>query len=57
MGLANTLLGLSMFVPVLGGWLIDPIGYRGVFVLGLVFTLLGLLASRRLAPPGDSAGA
>lgn len=56
MGLANTLLGLSMFVPVLGGWLIDPIGYRGVFVLGLVFTLLGLLASRRLAPPGDGAG-
>ncbi|MBS1964203.1 MAG: MFS transporter [Chloroflexi bacterium SZAS-1] len=48
MGLANTLLGLAMFVPVLGGWLVDLVGYRGIFALGLVFALLGLAASAQL---------
>jgi MFS family permease len=48
MGLANTLLGLSMFVPVLGGWLVGLLGYRGVFSIGLTFAMLGLLASAQL---------
>ena len=48
MGLANTLLGLSMFVPVLGGWLVGLVGYRGVFSIGLTFAMLGLLASAQL---------
>jgi MFS family permease len=49
MGLANTALGLVTFLPVLGGWLVANIGYVGTFAVGLVFALLGLLASSRLA--------
>jgi len=47
-GLANTTLGIVTFLPVLGGWLVAWIGYRGTFVTSLVFALLGLIASARL---------
>ena len=47
-GLANTTLGIVTFLPVLGGWLVGRIGYTGTFSLGLVFAMLGLLASRQL---------
>lgn len=49
LGLANTLLGLATFVPVLGGALVPLIGYLGTFVIGLIFALLALLAARRLS--------
>jgi MFS family permease len=48
LGLANTLLGLVTFLPVLAGWLIGRIGYPWTFGIGLLFALLGLVASLRL---------
>jgi len=30
-----------MFAPVLGGWLATWAGYRGLFVVAIVFSLLG----------------
>lgn len=53
-GLANTILGLATFVPVLGGYLVGQIGYVGTFTVGLAFALLGLLASYQLAQPQAS---
>ncbi len=53
MGLANTLLGAATFVPVLGGWLVERAGFFATFTVGLVFALLGLLASSRLGQ-GDA---
>lgn len=47
-GLANTIMGLATFVPVLGGALVPLIGYVGTFAVGLLFALLALLASLRL---------
>jgi len=47
-GLANTMLGVVTFLPVLGGWLVTRIGYSGTFVTSLMFALLGLLASAQL---------
>jgi len=40
-GLTNTLLAPGMFAPVLGGWLATWAGYRGLFVVAIVFSLLG----------------
>ncbi len=54
MALANTMLGVVTFVPVLGGWFVSALGYQGTFVVGLVFALLGLAAALRL---GDSGAA
>jgi MFS family permease len=48
MALANTMLGVVTFVPVLGGWLVSALGYHGTFAIGLVFALLGLAAALRL---------
>jgi MFS family permease len=48
MGLANTMLGLVTFLPVLGGLLVYRIGYQGTFVLALMLSILGTLASFRL---------
>jgi len=52
LGLANTLLGLVTFLPVLAGWLIGHIGYPWTFAIGLLFALLGLAASLRLGETG-----
>lgn len=52
LGLANTLLGLVTFLPVLGGWLLALIGYPWTFALGLAFALLGLASALRLGETG-----
>jgi MFS family permease len=49
MGLANTMLGLVTFLPVLGGLLVAWLGYNGTFIIALIFALLGVLASLRLS--------
>jgi len=54
MALANTMLGIVTFLPVLGGWLIALMGYEGSFVLGTVFGLLGLFASFQLGEPNKA---
>jgi hypothetical protein len=50
-GLANTLLGIVTMLPVLGGVLVPLIGYVGIFVLGLVFGVLALVATVPLREP------
>jgi MFS family permease len=47
-GIANTLLGVITLLPVLGGWLVQHAGYGGLFSLGLVFAVAGLLTVSRL---------
>jgi MFS family permease len=52
-GLANTILGVVTFLPVLGGWLVTNIGYSGTFGIGVAFALLGLVASYQLNETGS----
>jgi MFS family permease len=54
MGLANTILGVGALVPVAGGWLVAPLGYRGLFALGAAAALLGLAAATRLVESASS---
>lgn len=42
-GLANTLLGLITLLPVFGGRLVALVGYTGLFAVGLLLSLAGLL--------------
>ncbi|MBC8075474.1 MAG: MFS transporter [Chloroflexales bacterium] len=47
-GIANTLLGVITLLPVLGGWLVQHVGYGGLFSLALVFAVAGLFTVGRL---------
>jgi len=41
-GLSNTLLGIPIFLaPILGGWLVDSAGFRDLFWVALLVSLLG----------------
>jgi MFS family permease len=40
-GLTNTLLAPGMLSPVLGGWLATWVGYRGMFTVAMILSLLG----------------
>jgi MFS family permease len=40
-GLTNTLLAPAMLAPVLGGWLATWAGYRGLFLVAAVVSVLG----------------
>ncbi len=51
MGVSNTLMGLATFFPVLGGVLIDVLGYMPVFSITALLALWGLLLSIRLPEP------
>jgi MFS family permease len=51
-GLANTLVGLFSFSPVLGGALADRLGFGGLFLLAALFYALGLYAARKLPEEG-----
>ncbi|HEY1015933.1 MAG TPA: MFS transporter [Herpetosiphonaceae bacterium] len=51
MGIANTTLGLATFFPVLGGLLVQRLGYVPVFALTALFAALGLALSWRLPEP------
>ncbi|MEO8286446.1 MAG: MFS transporter [Chloroflexota bacterium] len=48
-GFLNTILGVVIFVPVLGGLLADLVGFEILFLLSLVLSALGLLASQRMS--------
>jgi hypothetical protein len=48
-GFINTVLGLVMLVPPLGGLLVDAAGFEWLFALSLVLALAGLLASTRMS--------
>ncbi len=48
-GYLNTILGIFTFFPVLGGSLIDWVGYQFVFILATVFGFLALLSSFSLS--------
>jgi MFS family permease len=59
-GLTNTLLAPGMLAPVIGGWLATWAGYRGMFAVAILFSVLGgaLLAlwvrePRHVAAPGS----
>ncbi len=54
MALANTTLGIVTFVPTLGGWLVATFGYQATFAIGLLSSLLGLLAALRLGTGDES---
>jgi MFS family permease len=40
-GLTNSLLAPAMLAPVIGGWLVTWIGYRGMFAVATAISLLG----------------
>lgn len=45
--LANTLIAIPVLVaPLIGGWLADTIGYQGLFIAALVFSIAGWVAMR-----------
>jgi MFS family permease len=40
-GLTNSLLAPAMLAPVIGGWLVTRIGYRGMFTAAILLSVLG----------------
>ncbi len=54
LGLANAILGLGALVPIVGGRLVEGLGYQPTFLLAAVCALAGLLASRKLREPQSS---
>jgi MFS family permease len=48
-GFLNLILGVVIFVPVLGGVLADVVGFRALFFLSLVFAGMALLATARMS--------
>jgi MFS family permease len=50
MGLTNTLGGLLIVLPTLGGWILEKASYPVLFGITAIGTLAGLIASLRLPP-------
>jgi len=48
-GFLNTVLGFTICVPLIGGVLVDAVGYEVLFLLSLVFAALALIASQRMS--------
>jgi MFS family permease len=48
MGLLNTLGGLNMLAPALGGWIVKAVSYQAAFALALGFAGLTLVLARAL---------
>jgi len=45
--LANTMIALPvLFAPIIGGWLADTIGFQSLFIVALVFSILGWIMMR-----------
>ena len=51
MGLANTMLGVGAFIPIVGGVLVNTFGYAVTFVVAAAWSMVGLLLSRTLVTP------
>lgn len=50
-GLSNTLAGLLIIVPLLGGWLVDIFSYELLFAVTVLCVFPGLLLTARLSEP------
>ncbi|MCS7255041.1 MAG: MFS transporter [Thermomicrobium sp.] len=50
-GVTNSVLGVVALVPMLGGFVVDRLGFEAVFVLAIVLALLALTTSGLLASP------
>lgn len=48
-GFLNTVLGIVILVPVLGGVLVDIVGFQPLFVLSLLFSSSALLVVRKMS--------
>jgi MFS family permease len=48
-GFLNAILGVVIFVPVLGGLVVDVLGYLVIFIASVVLAALALLASTRMS--------
>jgi hypothetical protein len=48
-GFLNTILGVVIFVPLLGGVLVDLVGFEVLFLLSLAVSALALAASQRMS--------
>jgi hypothetical protein len=48
-GFLNTLLGIVIFVPVIGGAVVDTLGFGVLFVASFLVTMLGMVASTRMS--------
>lgn len=48
LGIINTIVGIALFAPVLGGFLVDAFGYPLVFMLSSLLFLVGYLAASLL---------
>jgi MFS family permease len=48
-GFLNTILGLATFVPVLGGALVDTLGFTVLFMVSLAMAALAIMASIRMS--------
>jgi MFS family permease len=47
----NTLLGIATFVPVIGGTLLDLFGFRALFVIALIVSLIAWWLARGMIEP------
>jgi MFS family permease len=57
LGLANTLSGVVTLLSVLGGLLVDWLGFAGLFAAALVLCLVGLALTAGLPEPREAASA
>jgi hypothetical protein len=53
-GLANTLNGLVLVAPVVGGWILSATSYPVLFAVTAAVSLVGLASTARLSRPSDS---
>ncbi len=51
----NTILGIATFVPVIGGALLDLFGFRALFVIALIVSLLAWWLARGMIEPRQPA--
>jgi MFS family permease len=51
LGMTNTLMGVATLLSVLGGLLVDWLGYAGLFAVALVLCVLGLMLTAGLPEP------
>ncbi len=55
-GFLNTVLGIVIFVPVIGGVLVDIAGFQVLFVLSLLSSASALLVVRKMSTKSGAAG-
>jgi MFS family permease len=54
LGMTNTLMGVFILLSVLGGLLVDWLGYAGLFAAALVLCVMGLVLTAGLPEPRES---